>query len=92
LSSSLQAAAHTVSEIEREVQVRQQLVEQLKRDAKQAEVLSRLHQADVEAITQALQRQLSATERRSFRSNFILGFGFYILGVITTIVTNALVK
>ena len=66
-------------------------MDQLKRDAEQAEILSRLHKAEVEAITQTLQSQLSATERRSFRSNFILGFGFYLLGVITTIVTNAFV-
>jgi outer membrane murein-binding lipoprotein Lpp len=91
LSSNLQTAAHAVSEIEQEVRARQRLVDQLKRDAERAEILSKLHKAEVEAIAQTLQTQLSATERRSFRSNFILGFGFYVAGVVTTIITNALI-
>jgi hypothetical protein len=91
LTSNLQEAARVVGEIEGEVQARQSLLDRLKEDAKQAEALSRLHAVEVDAVTQALRGQLAALEQRSLKGNIILSSVFYILGIVSGVLTNIFV-
>jgi len=91
LSLNLQEAVRVIEEIEHEIQARQRLLDRLKKDANQAEALSKLHATEVEAVAQALQGQLSGLARRSLRGNVILGLGFYALGVVSSILVNLFV-
>jgi hypothetical protein len=80
LSANLNTAAIAISSIEQEVQARARLVAQLEESADGAEVLARLHEAEVQAVVQALQIEFRGTERRSLRLNVILSLVFFALG------------
>jgi hypothetical protein len=66
LSSSLNTAASTISQIETEIAARQTLVQQLKSDAETAEALSALNQQQTQAIAQSLRGQLEKKEKEGF--------------------------
>lgn len=91
LSTNLEAAASVVAEIEGEVQARQELVERLKGDAERAEALAKLHKSEVEAVAQALRAELTWFDRRTLKSNIIIGIVGYVLGVISSILVNIFV-
>lgn len=91
LSTSLTSAAHVVAEIENEVGARQRLVERLKEDAERAEALSKLRQSEVDAVAQTLRAQLVWLDKRSLRTNLIIAFVSFILGIGSSILVNILV-
>src|SRR4051812_17076051 len=66
LSDSLKAASGAISDIEREVNARRELVTGLQRDADTARKLSAVNQEQVEAIAQVLRREVSADESKNF--------------------------
>jgi hypothetical protein len=91
LSTNLRAASQVISAMEKEVADRQKLVNDLKRDAEQAETLAKLHREEVDAVAQALQTQLAKLERRSLRSNIVISSVSFVLGIIAAIVVNIFV-
>jgi len=86
LTQALSESSHVIQEIEEEMQERSELVERLKQDAQRYERLTNIKREDADAVAQTLQGELRKGERRSLVTNFIMSFGFFALGVMTTIV------
>jgi hypothetical protein len=66
LTSSLNSAARTITQIEDEIASRRKLVEKLKIDADTAQAISALNQKQTEAIAQSLRVQLEQKEREGW--------------------------
>ena len=81
LSSSLNTAASTISQIETEIAARQTLVQQLKSDAETAQALSALNQQQTQAIAQSLRGQLEKKEKEGFWWSIAQNVFFAALGV-----------
>lgn len=80
LSKSLYEATGVISEIEKEVQDRQTLLERLRRDAEINKNLAQLSAAQASAITQALHAELESESRSSFWWGVGQNIVFTILG------------
>jgi ribosomal protein L18 len=88
LTTALSESSHVIQEIEAEMQDRTALVEKLKRDAETYERLRDINREEAEAVAQALGDELRKEGRRSFLTNFLMNFGFFVLGVATTLVLS----
>lgn len=82
LATSLTDASQTITEIEGEIEARQELVLELREDAETYERLASLHRDEVEAVAQALEGELEEESGESFWKNFLMSFAFFILGVV----------
>jgi ABC-type multidrug transport system fused ATPase/permease subunit len=85
LTTALSESSHVIEEIEVEMKDRTELVEKLKRDAETYERLRNINREEAEAVAQALGGELRKEGRRSLLTNFFMNFGFFVLGVATTI-------
>ena len=85
LTTALSESSHVIQEIEAEMQDRTELVEKLKRDAETYERLRHINREEAEAVAQALGGELRKEGRRSLLTNFLMNFGFFVLGVATTL-------
>jgi flagellar biosynthesis/type III secretory pathway M-ring protein FliF/YscJ len=85
LTTALSESSHVIQEIEAEMKDRTELVEKLKRDAETYERLRNINREEAEAVAQALGGELRKEGRRSLLTNFFMNFGFFVLGVATTI-------
>jgi len=84
-TTALSESSHVIQEIEAEMQDRTELVEKLKRDAETYERLRHINREEAEAVAQALGGELRKEGRRSLLTNFLMNFGFFVLGVATTL-------
>lgn len=91
LSASLVSASGVVAEIEEEVRARQELVERLKGDAERAETLASLHSEEVDAVAQTLRAELAWLDRRSLKSNLLIGSASFVLGIVASVLVNMFV-
>ncbi|WP_181778891.1 hypothetical protein [Pseudonocardia pini] len=92
LQGSLTDAAGVVAEIEREVASRQELLAKLEEDARRVRALTGMDSAEVDAVTQALNGQLAQLEKRSLRGSIVLSSIFYVLGIVSGVLTNIFVS
>jgi hypothetical protein len=90
LTTALSESSHVIEEIEVEMKDRTELVEKLKRDAETYERLRNINREEAEAVAQALGGELRKEGRRSLFTNFFMNFGFFVLGVATTIALRIL--
>jgi flagellar biosynthesis/type III secretory pathway M-ring protein FliF/YscJ len=90
LTRALSESSHVIQEIEAEMKDRTELVEKLKRDAETYERLRNINREEAEAVAQALGGELRKEGRRSLFTNFFMNFGFFVLGVATTIALRIL--
>ena len=81
LSKSLKNSATLITEIEREILRRQELLEQLKKDAETAKHLAELSSPQAQAVAQALRLEFEREQTRSFWTSVLQNFAFAILGV-----------
>jgi TolA-binding protein len=82
LTRSLNSAARSVSEIEREIHARQQLVARLREDAETAKNLATINEQQAQAIAQALRGQLQQQEREAYWWSVGQNAFFTLLGVV----------
>jgi septal ring factor EnvC (AmiA/AmiB activator) len=88
LTTALSESSHVIQEIEAEMKDRTELVEKLKRDAETYERLRNINREEAEAVAQALGGELRKEGRRSLLTNLLMNFGFFVLGVATTLVLS----
>lgn len=82
LSGQLDQAARVIGEAEQEIEARRELVQQLADDQARYEELSQLNQAEVEAVAQTLQGELTRAGRRSFWEQVAVNAVFLVLGIL----------
>ncbi len=80
LTSALKESSHLVTEVEKEISSRQQLVLELQKDAEKYEKLVSINQEQVDAVAQLLQGELRKEGNKSFWKGIIVNFVFFILG------------
>jgi hypothetical protein len=80
LTASLNNSAKVISDIEREIEGRRELVTKLQRDADDAKQLSELKAAQVAAVSQALKGELDRENRTNFWITLATNLFFAILG------------
>jgi hypothetical protein len=90
LTTALSESSNVIQEIEAEMKDRTELVEKLKRDAETYERLRNINREEAEAVAQALGGELRKEGRRSLLTNFFMNFGFFVLGVATTLALSIL--
>jgi flagellar biosynthesis/type III secretory pathway M-ring protein FliF/YscJ len=90
LTTALSESSSVIQEIETEMKDRTELVEKLKRDAETYERLRNINREEAEAVAQALGGELRKEGRRSLLTNLFMNFGFFVLGVATTIALRIL--
>jgi len=73
------------------VRARQELVEQLERDARSHEELLKLRRAEVEAVAQTLRAELDREGRKTLRLGLAQNAFFFVLGVIASVVVTLLI-
>ena len=83
LTSSLGDAMTLLSEFESEIKTRSALVDNLKKDIKQYNKISKLNKDEVEAIAYLLRGELQKGSRKSFWQGFVINFIFFLLGAFT---------
>jgi hypothetical protein len=88
LTTALSESSRVIQEIEEEMKDRTELVEKLKEDADRYERLSNINREEAEAVAQALGGELRKEGRRSLLTNFLMNFGFFVLGVAATLVLS----
>lgn len=81
LTKNLQESSRIISEIEVEYKLRAELLEKLKKDAEQAESLSKLHGQEVAAIAQALEATIDKKTKWDVWISVIQNVFFTIFGV-----------
>jgi hypothetical protein len=84
LAGTLTVTSDAVREIEKELAARRKLVNQLEEDATRYEELAKVNEEGFKAITQMLQREFQASEKRSLRATAMQGLVFFVLGVAAT--------
>jgi hypothetical protein len=82
LSYALLEATKSIGDIEKEIQARQKLANQLRKDAETAQNLIALNEPQVQAIAQSLRGQLEEKERESYWWNIAQNVGFAFLGAL----------
>ena len=80
LTTSLNTAASTITQIEEEIAARQKLVERLKTDADTAQSIATLNQKQAEAIAQSLRGQLEQKDKEGWWSSLAQNVFFALLG------------
>ena len=88
LTSALSESSRLVTEVEREIQTRQNLVVELKNDAEKYQKLVSLNQEQVDAVAQLLQGELRKEGTKSFWMGFAVNFIFFVLGALVSWVTS----
>lgn len=81
LTGRLNISAKTISEIEREIAERQELVKKLENDAETAKRLTVVSREQVEAIAQTLRGELEKKEQSSFWITHLTAVFYTLLGV-----------
>lgn len=81
LTASLNTAAQVIGQIEAEIKQRQELVQQLERDADQASKLAALNKDQLDAVAQVLRTEIRSDERQNFWTAQLLAFFYAALGV-----------
>jgi hypothetical protein len=81
LSSTLQTAARSISDTEKEIEARRQLVEKLARDQRRYDDLLKLNKPQIEAITAQLQGELDKAQGRARLEQYGLVVVGALLGV-----------
>ena len=80
LTDALRESSHLVTEVEKEIQSRQQLVIELKNDAEKYKNLVSINQEQVDAVAQLLKGELRKEGSKSFWKGVAINFVFFILG------------
>jgi hypothetical protein len=80
LTSALQESSRLVSEVEREIASRRDLVAELRRDADKYQNLVSLNRDQVDAVAQLLQGELRKEGNKSFWRGAALNFVFFAIG------------
>lgn len=88
LTSALQESSRLVAEVEKEIQMRQSLVVELKSDAEKYQKLVSLNREQVDAVAQILQGELRKEGSRSFWKGVAVNFIFFVLGALVSWVTS----
>lgn len=88
LTSALSSSTELISEIEKEITERQQLVQKLENDVKTYNALAGMKQSEVEAIAQTLRIELDQQGRKSFWQQAGLNAFFFILGAVFSVVVS----
>lgn len=81
LTASLNSAAEVIGQIELEIKQRQELVQQLEKDADKASKLAALNKDQLDAVAQVLRTEIKSDERQNFWTAQILAFFYAALGV-----------
>jgi len=81
LQSNLRTVTTSIEGIDKEVSARKEAVEQLKKEAQQAEELSRLSANQAEAVKASLRDVISAYDRRTLQINILLAIVTSIVGI-----------
>jgi hypothetical protein len=84
LTGSLNNAARAISDIEQEIQSRQQFADKLRADAEEAKKIATLNKEQVDAVAQTLRGQLQEQERASYWPHLLANLFFAALGVALT--------
>jgi hypothetical protein len=82
LTGALNVAAAIISDVEQEVNKRQELLERLQQDADEAKALASLNSPQAGAVVQALRGELDKESNRGWWSSIIQNLIFSILGAI----------
>lgn len=80
LTSALKESSRLVSEVEREIQSRKTLVDELREDADKYQKLVSLNRDQVESVAQLLQAELRKEGTKSFWKGAALNFVFFAIG------------
>ena len=89
LRDAMRALAATSEELQQEVDQGQQLVAKLQADAHRYEELTRVNRAQAEAVAVLMRAELEAEGRRSFWKGFAMNFGFFLAGVVVSVLLPA---
>lgn len=81
LTQSLNGAAKTIGEIERQIKQRQLLVEQLEREAQTASNLKTLNKDQLDAVAAVLNREIKSDQSHNFWGTQALAFFYAAVGV-----------
>lgn len=82
LTSSLNSAAKSISDIEGEIKQREALVQRLVKDAETASKLAGINREQVDAVAQALKGEIERDQERNFWSTQLLALFYTLLGVV----------
>jgi hypothetical protein len=77
--------------MQKEIEERRAMVDNLRNDAETYRRLRDVNQKELEAVAQVLGGELRREGRRSFWVNFATNFGFFILGAAVSIATTYLI-
>lgn len=83
----LEAAAE-LDDLEVQIQEHRAIVDKLSHDAETYQHLKDLNRHELAAVSQVLARELKKEGRRSFWVNFVTNFGFFVAGVVVTLVLS----
>jgi hypothetical protein len=83
----LEAAAE-LDDLEVQIQEHRAIVDKLSHDAETYQHLKDLNRHELAAVSQVLARELKKEGRRSFWVNFATNFGFFVAGVVVTLVLS----
>jgi hypothetical protein len=87
LTTNLDQASSAISDIEREIDERRQIVSRLEEQRQIAEAITTLNKEQVEAVAQLFKGEVEASNRRSFWRDIWVTVAvsafFYILGAVT---------
>lgn len=82
LTNSLKEAALLSSQIEMEINRRQEIVEKLKSDARKYDELAKLKEGEIEAVVQTMRGELQNEGKKSLLISAMINLFFFIAGVI----------
>jgi thiamine biosynthesis lipoprotein ApbE len=89
LRDAMSALATTSEELQQEVDQGQQLVARLQADARTYEELARVNRTQAEAVATLVRGELATEGRRSFWKGFAMNLGFFVAGVVVSVVIAA---
>lgn len=91
LTGALQDADLLLGEIESEIQLGHQRAEELDQEVKRLEALASLTNEETEAVKSLLSDVVDSNQRRSLRQQFLMNFGFFVGGVVVTVIVATFV-
>lgn len=89
LRDAMSALATTPEELQQGVDQGQQLVAKLQADARTCEELARVNRTKAEAVATLVRGELATEGRRSFWKGFAMDHGFFVAGVVVSLVIAA---
>jgi hypothetical protein len=89
LADAMRALAATSEELQQEVDRGQQLVAKLEADARTYEELARVNRVQAEAVATLVRSELETEGRRSFWKGFAMNLGFFLAGVVVSVLVPA---